>query len=468
MTSVPTGAATSAVALASRVRSGQLSAVETVSAALAAIADRDGEINSVTDTYPQRSIEEARRVDAAVAAGAELGPLAGVPFVVKNLFDVAGSRTRAGSVIELDRPAASADATAVRRMREAGAVVVASTNMDEYAHGFTTENAHDGTTRNPRDLQRIAGGSSGGSAAAVARGIVPLALGSDTNGSIRVPASLCGTFGLKPTYGRVSRAGSTLFATSLDHVGPLAATVADLAAAYDAVAGFDPADPVSSKHPCQPCTPVLEQDADGLRVALAGGHFEDVADDDAREALARAARSLGVDRQVEVDLSRQACAAASVITSAEAGQRHLRQLQTRADDYDPAVRPALIAGALLPAADYLAAQRLRAAYRAVTHALFEDTDVLLTATTPCCAPLVGQRTMQVQGEALLVGMSLGLLTQPWSLVGLPALTVPLTGRGGLPIGVQLVAAPFREASLFRVAAALERSGLTIPLGALCA
>ena len=165
-----------------------------------------------------------------------------------------------------------------------------------------------------------------------------------------------------------------------------------------------------------------------------------------------------------VPRSREACAAASVITSAEAGQRHLAQLRVRAADYDPAVRPGLIAGALLPAAHYLAAQRLRAEYRSVVEDLFADVDVLLTATTPCSAPVIGQRTMNVRGEQLLVGMSMGLLAQPWALVGLPAMSVPLTGSDGLPLGVQLVAAPFREASLFRVAAALEAAGVAVAAG----
>ena len=452
--------ATTAVGVAARVRAKESTAVAVVSQALAHIAARDGGLTSVTDVYEQRAFDDARRVDRAVDAGDDPGPLAGVPFAVKNLFDVAGSRTRAGSVIELDRQPAPTDAAAVRRLRDAGAVLVAATNMDEYAHGFTTENSHYGTTRNPRDLRRIAGGSSGGSAAAVAAGLVPLALGSDTNGSIRVPASLCGTFGLKPTFGRVSRAGTTLFVTSLDHVGPIALNVADLAAAYDALAGFDPQDPVSIDRPVERCTPVLDRGAEGLRICVAGGHFEAVADATATDAVQRAAEALGVDRTVVVDQSSQACAAASVITSAEAGQRHLTQLRERLGDYDPAVRPGLLAGALLPAADYLAAQRLRAAYHDVVRRVFDDVDVLLTATTPCSAPLVGQPTMQVQGEDRLVAMSLGLLTQPWALIGLPALSVPMAGRDGLPIGVQLVAKPYQEATLFRVAAALETAGLT--------
>lgn len=448
-----------AVATAALVRTGRTSAVEVVSRTLAGIEAGDGEVNSITDVYAERALADARRVDDAVGAGSDPGPLAGVPFAVKNLFDVGGSTTRAGSRIELDRPAATADAEAVRRLRAAGAVVVAGTNMDEYAHGFTTENTHYGTTCNPRDLTRIAGGSSGGSAAAVAAGLVPFALGSDTNGSIRVPSSLCGVFGLKPTFGRVSRAGSVLFVTSLDHVGPMARSSVDLAAAYDVLAGFDPTDPVSVDRPAEPCTPALGRGTTGLRLAVAGGHFEDVSDDTAREAVARAARALGIDREVTVEGSHEACAAASVITAAEAGQRHLSRLRARAGDYDPAVRPGLLAGALLPAAYYLAAQRLRSVYRETVRGLFTDVDVLLSATTPGTAPLVGQERMDVRGEQLLVGMSLGLLAQPWALLGLPALSVPVTGRDGLPIGVQLVAAPWREASLFRVAAALEAAGL---------
>ena len=450
--------------IAELVRAGGTTAKDVVSQALADIAEHDGDINSVTDVYAQRALEDADRVDQTVRSGADPGHLAGVPFAVKNLFDVEGSRTRAGSTIELDRPPASADASAVRRLRAAGAVVLAATNMDEYAHGFTTENGHDGTTRNPHDLSRIAGGSSGGSAAAVAAGLVPLALGSDTNGSIRVPASLCGTYGLKPTFGRVSRAGTVLFVTSLDHVGPLARTVGDLAVAFDALAGFDAADPVSSDRPAEPCSPLLDRGTDGLRLAVAAGHFAAVADVTATDAVRRAADALAVDREVTVDLSHQACAAASVITSAEAGQRHLPQLRSRAGDYDPAVRPGLMAGALLPAADYLAAQRLRSAYRALVATVFDDVDVLIMATTPCSAPLIGQKTMDVQGEQLLVGMSLGLLAQPWSLIGLPALSVPMTGSDGLPIGVQLVAAPYAEASLFRVAAVLEAEGVAVAAG----
>ncbi|WP_448613824.1 AtzE family amidohydrolase [Modestobacter sp. URMC 112] len=461
MTALWAGPARSAVDTAEAVRSGELRAADVVRRTVQLIEEHDPVLTAVTDVHQDRALEDAERVDALVRDGRDPGPLAGVPFAVKNLFDVRGHRTRAGSVIEPDRGPAPADATAVRRLRDRGAVVVAATNMDEYAHGFTTENAHSGTTRNPRDTDRLAGGSSGGSAAVVAAGLVPLALGSDTNGSIRVPASLCGVFGLKPTFGKVSRAGTTLFVTSLDHVGPMAATSRDLAAAYDALAGPDDADPVSSAVPAEACLPQLDTGVDGLRLALAGGHFLEVAGGDVLAAVEAAVRPLDVHRVVDVPGSGQACAASSVLTSAEAGQRHLPGLRTRARDYDPGVRPALIAGALVPAADYLAAQRFRRHYRDMVREVFAGVDVLVTATTPCTAPRIGERLMRVRDEQLSIGMSLGLLTQPWAFLGMPALTVPVPGPGHLPVGVQLVARPHEEAALFRVARALEAAGSTL-------
>jgi Asp-tRNA(Asn)/Glu-tRNA(Gln) amidotransferase A subunit family amidase len=219
-------------------------------AALTQIGALNPTLNCFTDTLADRARAEAARIDATLAAGA----MGGVPFAVKNLFDVAGIPTRAGSRLYCERPPAVRDATAIRRLTTAGAVLVGTLNMDEFAYGFTTENSHYGPTRNPHDLRRVAGGSSGGAGAAVAAGLVPLALGSDTNGSIRVPASFCGVFGFKPTYGRVSRAGTVLFAGSFDHVGPLARSVRDLAAAFDALQGPDPDDPVCSAADFDPMT----------------------------------------------------------------------------------------------------------------------------------------------------------------------------------------------------------------------
>ncbi len=271
MSAACSGAGAAAIAVA--VRAGEISAIEIVKATLARIEARDPRLNCFTKVTAERALAEARTVDARRASGADPGPLAGVPFAVKNLFDLKGIVTIAGSKIDAARPPAVADATIVERLVAAGAIPVGALNMDEYAYGFTTENSHYGASRNPHDPRRITGGSSGGSAAAVAGGLVPLSLGSDTNGSIRVPASLCGIFGLKPTYGRLSRAGARLFAASLDHVGPFARSVEDLAAAYDAMQGPDPRDPVCTAGPPEPVSGELGRGVSGLRVAMLGGHF---------------------------------------------------------------------------------------------------------------------------------------------------------------------------------------------------
>src|SRR5437899_7763775 len=251
----------------------KISALAVTEAALARIAKHNPVLNSFTDGTADRARAKARAIDAAVAAGQNAGPLAGVPFAVKNLFDVQGLSTRAGSKINRDLKPAARDATLIERMEAAGAVLVGALNMGEYAYDFTGENVHYGPSRNPHDVKRMTGGSSGGSGAAVAGGLVPIALGSDTNGSIRVPASLCGIFGLKPTYGRLSRARSFPFVASLDHVGPLARSTRDLSLAYDAMQGGDDDDPVCADRPIEPIAPVLERASEGLRVAIAGGYF---------------------------------------------------------------------------------------------------------------------------------------------------------------------------------------------------
>ena len=237
-----------AAGIAAAMRERRVRAADMVEASVARIERTDGTVNAFTDRTFERARRRAAELDALLAspgpdAAVAALPLLGVPFAVKNLFDVAGLTTRAGSKIERDRPPAHRDGVLVERLEAAGAVLVGALNMDEYAYGFTTENSHDGPTRNPHDLARVAGGSSGGSAAAVAAGQVPVSLGSDTNGSIRVPASLCGVFGLKPTYGRLPRTGTYPFVASLDHLGPFARSAHDLALVYDALQGIDRADP---------------------------------------------------------------------------------------------------------------------------------------------------------------------------------------------------------------------------------
>lgn len=452
--------ARSALAIARAVASGEVSAHEVARAHLDRIAKLDARHRAVTDVVADRALSEAGRIDRARARRDALPALAGAPFLVKNLFDLAGLPTRAGSKINREAPPAIEDAEAVRRLEAAGAIVLGACNMGEYAYDFTGRNAHDGHVGNPHDPSRLAGGSSSGSAAAVAAGYAPVSLGSDTNGSVRVPASLCGLFGLKPTFGAISRRGSFPFVASLDHVGIFARDVADAAALFDALAGHDPEDPVSRPDPMAPLLPRLEEGIADLRVATLGGYFRAKVGEDALAAVATVARALRSTREVELPEAHRARAAAFVITTAEGGALHLERLRERAADFDPETRDRFLAGAMTPAAWVFAAQRFRAWYRARVAELFGEVDLLIAPATPVAAPPIEATTFEAGGETLLVRAHLGLFTQPISFIGLPALTVPLRAASGLPIGVQLVAAPGREDVLIRAARALERDGVT--------
>ena len=448
----------SADEIAGAVAAGRATAVEVIEATLARIAARDRALNAFTAVVAERARARARAIDAARARGEPLGPLAGVPFAAKNLFDVAGLATRAGSKINRERTPAVRDATLIERLEAAGGVLVGALNMGEYAYDFTGENVHDGPSRNPHDTTRMTGGSSGGSGAAVAGGLVPVALGSDTNGSIRVPASLCGLCGLKPTYGRLSRARTFPFVGSLDHVGPLARNVRDLALAYDAMQGHDPDDPVCARRPVEPALPALGRGSAGLRIAVAGGYFRRGAMPEAAAALDRVAQALGAAREVELPEAHRARAAAFVITTAEGASLHLDRLRTRARDFDPAVRDRLFSGALVPAALVDRAQKFRRWYRARVLDLFGTVDVILAPATPGTAPSIGQQTFVLNGVTTPVRANLGIFTQPISFIGLPVVAVPVP-LAPLPIGVQIIAAPWREDVALRVADALEQMGV---------
>jgi 1-carboxybiuret hydrolase len=451
----------SATAIAAAVQSGAASASAVVQAALDRIAASDAKVNAFTAVLAERALKRAAWVDANDRRARM--PLAGVPFAVKNLFDVAGLPTLAGSKIEAGAAPAPRDAVLVRRLETAGAVLVGALNMDEYAYGFTTENTHYGATRNPHDGTRISGGSSGGSAAAVAAGQVPLTLGSDTNGSIRVPASLCGVFGLKPTFGRLPRTGSYPFVASLDHLGPFARSVADLALAYDLMQGPDDADPACAQRGIEASAPQLAQGAAGLRIGVLGGFFRTMAKPEALAAVDAVAQALGVTRLIEWPEVARARAAAFLITAAEGGALHLPDLRTRAHDFDPMTRDRFIANALLPAAWAVQSQRVRHWFARQVAKSFETVDVVIAPATPCVAPPIGTEWLELNGQRLPSRASMGLLTQPVSCIGLPVVTVPVWGMSAeaphLPVGVQLIAAPWREDLCLRVAAQLEQMGL---------
>ena len=442
---------------AAAVASGRTSAVRVVEATLARIRECDPVLNSFTAMTEHRALLRAEAVDATRARGEPIGPLAGVPFAVKNLFDVAGLPTLAGSKINRDMPPATRDAALIERLETAGAILVGALNMGEYAYDFTGENIHDGASRNPHDHDRMTGGSSGGSGAAVGGGLVPLALGSDTNGSIRVPSSLCGIFGLKPTYGRLTRARTFPFAASLDHLGPFARTAHDLALAYDAMQGFDADDPACARRPIEPVAPLLEQGADGLRVAVAAGYFK-CNSGETCYAIDRVSAALGANRDIEIPQAERARSAAFIITASEGASLHLNRLRTRARDFDPAVRDRLIAGAMTPASLVVKAQKFRRWYRDEVFKLFTEVDAILAPATPCTAPLIGQQTFMFGDIELPVRANLGLYTQPISFIGLPVVAVPVP-LVPLPIGVQIIAAPWREDVALRLAHALETKGV---------
>lgn len=456
-----------AVAVAAAITDGRTTARQVVTAALDRIGRLDGRVGAFTDVVAARALAKADAQDAALSGGAKPGPLTGVPFAVKNLIDIAGLPTRAGSKINRERPPAERDGALLRRLEAAGAILVGALNMGEYAYDFTGENVHDGDAHNPHALDHMTGGSSGGSGAALAAGMVPLTLGSDTNGSIRVPAAFCGCFGLKPTYGRLTRAGSFPFVGSLDHLGPLARSVTDLALAYDVMQGPDPDDPVATLRPAEPVLPHLDAGIDGLRIAVAGGHFARGGDPDAFAAVARAAEVLGARGTVELPEAHRARAAAYLITAAEGATLHLDRLRTRPQDFDPAVRDRLIAGAMIPAPHVERAQRFRRWYRARVLELFETVDVILAPATPCRAPKGGQTHFVLDGVTLPVRANIGVFTQPISFIGLPVVAAPIRLDAGLPLGVQVIAAPWREDLVLRVARHLERTGVsTAPIAEL--
>lgn len=450
----------SALQIAEDVRAGRTTARVVTEAALSRIAQQDGEINAFTAVTADRALAAADKVDAARAEGRPLGPLAGVPFAVKNLFDIAGLPTLAGSKIRREAAPPSRDATLVQRLTAAGAVLVGALNMDEFAYGFVTENAHAGPVRNPHDPSRIAGGSSGGSAAAVSAGLVPLSLGSDTNGSIRIPAGLCGVFGLKPTYGRLSRQGVFPFVESLDHVGPFARSVEELALAYDVLQGPDLEGDAICVREAEPLSNRLDALAEQpLRVGVLGGWFQQGAFPEVLAALEQVAQALSADTGVTLPGAQAARAAAFCLTAFEGGELHHADLAARAMDYDPAVRDRLLAGALLPEGVAQAARRYRTIFRDQVAEVFQRYDVLLAPASVCPAPPIGQATMEMDGVPVSVRKNLGAFTQPISYIGLPVVAAPVNRPGQLPIGVQIIAPPWSEDLAFAAALRLQRAGV---------
>jgi AtzE family amidohydrolase len=441
--------------IARAVASGAATATNVTEAALSRIAKLNPMLNAFTAVTPERARAQAKKIDASDKSKL---PLAGAPFAVKNLFDIAGLATVAGSKINRAHPPAAKDSPLITRMEAAGAILVGALNMGEYAYDFTGENIHDGPSRNPHDITRMSGGSSGGSGSAVGGGMVPLALGSDTNGSIRVPSSLCGIFGLKPTYGRLTRAHSFPFVASLDHLGPFARCTHDLALSYDTMQGPDPDDAACVDRGIEPVLPQLEKGIGGLRIVTAGGYFRKGAAREAHEALDLVAKALGARDEVEIPEAHRARAAAYVITTTEGAALHLARLRNQGTEFDPAVRDRLLAGAMVPSTLVVKAQIFRRWYRDRVVELFKHCDAILAPSTPVTAPKLGQINFMLDGIETPVRPNMGIYTQPISFIGLPVAAVPVPIKP-LPIGVQIITAPWREDIALRIAFALEKMGV---------
>jgi aspartyl-tRNA(Asn)/glutamyl-tRNA(Gln) amidotransferase subunit A len=450
------------VDLARMIAGKEVSPVEVTRAHLERVGALDRTLRAYITVCGDAALEAARAAETALAAGRPLGPLHGVPMALKDLYDTAGVTTTGGSRILRDR-VPDADATVVRRLREAGAILIGKLNMVEFAYGPEGYNPHYGHARNPwdRDAERAAGGSSSGSGVAVAAGLSPFSLGSDTGGSIRIPASLCGITGLKPTYGRVSRAGVLPLAWSMDHVGPMTRSVADAALILRVIAGYDPADPSTSVLPVPDYLAALSGDVRGLRVGLLRSFFLEAATPEVRAAVEAAAAALtkagAVVDEVALPTVAHVAAGALAVVGSEALAYHAPWLRTRAGEYDPEVRRRLQLGAFITGAQYVRGQQVRALVRDDVDAALAKRDVLLAPATPIPAPRVDERQTTLGDGPSDVRSALIRLTRPFNFSGHPACAVPcgFTG-GGLPIGLQIVGRPFDEATVLRVADAYQR------------
>jgi aspartyl-tRNA(Asn)/glutamyl-tRNA(Gln) amidotransferase subunit A len=452
----------SATELARMIAAREASPVEVVRAHLERITALDGSLRTFITLTADAALAAAAAAEAAVVAGRPLGPLHGVPLGLKDLYDTAGVRTTGGSRILADRVPA-ADATVVRRLREAGMIVLGKLNMVEFAYGPEGLNPHYGHPRNPWDAttHRMAGGSSSGSGAAVAAGLAPVALGSDTGGSIRIPCSLCGLTGIKPTYGRVSRAGVLPLSWSMDHVGPMTRSAADCALVLGAMAGYDPADPSTSVLPVPDYTVALTGDVRGLRVGLLRGFFLESATAEVRAAVEGAATMLekagAVVDEVALPGVRHAGAGSLAVVATEALAYHAAWLRTRAADYDPDVRTRLMLGAFVTGVHYVRAQQARALLRREVDEALARRDVLLAPATPITAPAIEARQATLGDGPADIRSALIRLTRPFNFSGHPACSLPCgVTAGGLPIGMQIVGRPFDEATVLRAADAYQR------------
>ncbi|RMF89787.1 MAG: Asp-tRNA(Asn)/Glu-tRNA(Gln) amidotransferase subunit GatA [Nitrospinota bacterium] len=446
--------------LASLFQARALSPVEVTQALLARIDRLDKRVNAFITVLAEQALEAARDAEAAIMRGDYRGPLHGIPFAVKDIFATQGVRTTCASKVWPDR-IFPVDATVIERLQQAGAVLLGKLNMHEFAMGATSTSSHYGPVRNPWDLERVPGGSSGGSAAAIAATLALGTLGTDTGGSVRIPASLCGIVGLKPTYGRVSRHGVVTLSWSLDHVGPMTRTVEDAALMLQVMAGKDPQDPTTSSLPVPDYRAALEEDLRGITLGIPTDSFFTEVDAEVESAVSDAVQLLqGLGAAVEaislphIELAHPV---GTIISSTEAYTYHEPFLQRQVQDYQPDVRDRLLIGASLLASDYVRAQQYRNLFRREVSQVMRRVDAIVTPTTPIPAPKIGEKTVTIRGKEEEVLKILSRLTRPWNLTGQPVISLPCGfTQSGLPIGLQIVGKAFAETTILRIAHAYER------------
>jgi len=450
---------------AAALRRRETSSAELTAAALQRIERLNPSTNAMQTVMAEAARERAKQADQELARGEDHGPLHGIPVAVKDLFYTKGVRTTGGSSLFADY-IPDHDAAVVESLCAGGAVLLGKTGMHELAYGITSSNPHFGAIRNPWDRDRIPGGSSGGSGAAVAGGMVSMAMGSDTGGSIRIPASFCGVVGLKPTYGRVSRYGAMPLGFSLDHMGPLTRSVRDAGAVLNVIAGYDRRDETSSRRPVENYVPEIEPSIRGLRIGLPENFYFERLDPDV-EAAVRAACQSAESRGAEIVLLRVPDIAAlntvaRVILLAEASALLGPHLEQR-DRFGPDVLALLDQGRLVPATDYVNAQRLRRVMQGEFAGLWSRVDCLFTPTTPITAPRIGETATAISSQSEDVRLAATRLVRAINPLGLPALSIPCgADRRGLPIGLQIVGPPYAEALILRVAQALLPAEVAVP------
>jgi len=443
-----------------RLRAREVSATELLDECLGRIAELNPALCAFITVTEESARESARQADRELARGLDHGPLHGIPVAVKDVFLTRGVRTTAGSRLFADY-VPDHDAAAVERLAQAGVVLVGKTNMHELAYGTTSANPHFGVVRNPCDPARIPGGSSGGSAVAVAAGMALAALGSDTGGSIRIPAAFCGVVGLKPTYGRVSRYGMLPLSFSMDHAGPITSSVCDAALMLNAIAGRDPRDPSSSSTPVEDYLPAGEGSLEGVRIGLPENFYFERVTPEARAAVERAAELAARDGarivRVRVPDMEAVNTIGRLLLLAEAAAALTPYLADRASLGDD-VRALLDQGRLIPATDYVNAQRLRRVEQDKFRTLWREVDLLFTPTVPMGAPKIGEAAVEIEGRQEDVRLAATRLVRGMDVLGLPALSLPCgLDSNGMPLGLQILAPEFREGLVLRAAKAMERA-----------